>query len=674
MGLLSFFSKRAPSEEERDERPAPRVDAAQLRQLALADPAEEVRQAAVRALPIQDQRTFSEVVRTGRHLDTRAMALARLAEPERRIAVVLDGMMPDALRTQALVGLGPDRRLCEIYRPNASTVFKNALFDVLERLDDDVFWAEVARTEPEVNLRARVIGHIKSEKVCASLYRTEPDANLRRMLTDLVRTPEGLASLIEVVATQEERVRLIGRIVDPAFLKHLVLHERNLESRLEALGRLGPPEMVCEIAAADVPAPVAAEALARLRDDEERGVVAMRSPHEEIRAEALRLITDEDVLSRLEDEAAAPEIRWLAGRRLGSVPTKELAGIKNGATLRRLIELETEPEVSAWLVGRVKDIETLRALGGTAFPGTAAAQRRLKEREGPLGIRFMLVPGRPYEMSLFPITIRQVREALGPDAVGKGGDELPAAGVTPEVATRFCEFLNTRGVGHHRLPSFEEWRHACLTDDSHWLDVAAEQFSWAEALMGTRRLAFGAKSRRSVAMAWPNPWGFLDMVGNVAVWVDDSPRHKLHLAVDDPLALGGDPASPAAFAVAAGVSWADPRVKKDNLERLVARSALSGWAADKVGFRVVCEAPEKALRGAAPSKFKVVLLPQTAPGVTKERVMAALAGCWPEAADRAAAWYRVAPTVVLPGGAYTEARRVKRLLEGCGACVQLGPA
>src|SRR5690606_20183185 len=220
------------------------------------------------------------------------------------------------------------------------------------------------------------------------------------------------------------------------------------------------------------------------KDDRGLEQVAMHSPHEKVRDEALRRITDEDVLDRLEDNAPWPEVRWLAGRRVGSMPLKALDKITNGKTLQRLIEQEQEPDVASWLVNRVNDQETLRVLSGTSFPGTIAAQRRLKEREGPLGLRFMQVPGRPYEMSIFPVTIAQLREALGPEAGGAGDPRLPATKVTPEEAAKFCEFLTAKGGGLYRRPSYEEWWHACVADDENWLDVQTGQLSWAEALLG----------------------------------------------------------------------------------------------------------------------------------------------------------------------------------------------
>jgi len=102
---------------------------------------------------------------------------------------------------------------------------------------------------------------------------------------------------------------------------------------------------------------------------------------------------------------------------------------------------------------------------------------------------------------------------------------------------------------------------------------------------------------------------------------------------------------------------------------LVAREALGGYAADKVGFRVLRENTAKA---GARLQFKLVLLPETAgPGVMQADVLASLHGRWMEARTRGETWYRVAPTVVLSSGIYEEIRRYKTMLEQCGAQVRL---
>ncbi|MEY4489506.1 MAG: hypothetical protein RIQ79_2014 [Verrucomicrobiota bacterium] len=639
-----------------------------LHAAALSDSTEENRLAAIQF--VEDQTILAEVVRKEYCPNNRVAAITRITDPNQRISLVLDPMLPEELRRIALESLGPDPRLREAYLPTASAIFREALINALGGLRDDPFWFQVARLDPNSVIRARAMGQIRAVESYVELYRFERDRELAQMLTDFVNEPELLWRMMEIQHNEFERLQIVGRIHDEAVLAKIVRTDRSLTLRLTVLDRIENPALIREFALEAVPAEVALSALEQIRDEKQRATVAMHSPHEEVRLEALRLITNEDVLDRLEEHAPHPEIRWLAGRRTGSMPLKALNGITSGQTLRRLIELEQEPEVATWLVNRVNDKETLRVLGGSSFPGTHAALRRLREREGPLGLRFMQVPGRPYEMSVFPVTIAQLREALGPDAGGKGDPQLPATKVTPEDAEKFCKLLTGAGGGVYRLPSYEEWWHVCVAGDENWLNTQIGHFSWEEALVGTRKLAFGCAGRRSALAAWANPWGFLDMVGNVAVWVDDSLRYWTHLAADDPLAVGGDFSDSSSFAAAAGVCWADGKVNKERLRRVVARSAVSGWAADKVGIRVVCEREAEK----SDARYKVTLLAQPAPGQTKERASQMIASVWSGAADRIATWYRVAPVAVMTSGTYAEAKSIARMLENCGAMVQVAPA
>lgn len=642
----------------------------QLNAEALSNPIEEDRLAAIQL--VEDQEVLAEVVRKEYCMANRVAAIKRITSQNQRVILAVDPMLPEDLRRMALEGLGPDLRLREMYRPSASEPFRDAVINTLGGLRDDKFWFEVARSDPNPTIRARAMGQIKAEEAYVDLYRFERNLELSRMLTDFVTSPELLRRMMDIQQVDFERLQIAGRIHDEDVLAKIVRTDRSVSLRLAMLDRIDNDGLVRKFAQEDVPVEVALRALERIRDEEQRAKVAMHSPHEDVRVEALRLITREDLLEQLEEHALRPEIRWLAGRRGGSMPLKALNEITSGKTLQRLIEHEQEPEVATWLVNRVNDRETLRVLGGTSFPGTHAAQRRLREREGPLGLRFMQVPGRPYEMSVFPVTIAQLREALGPDAGGKGDLQLPATKVTPEDAEKLCQILTSSagGGGVYRLPSYEEWWHVCVSGDENWLNAQIGHLSWAEALVGTRRLAFGCAGRRPAVGAWPNPWGFLDMVGNVAVWVDDPLHYWMYLAPDDHLADGGDYADDSSFAPAAGVSWADGKVDKARLRRVVARSALSGWASDKVGIRLVyeCEAEKSPLR------YKVTLLPQPAPGQTKERATHMIANLWPGAADRIESWYRVAPITVLASGTYSEAKVIARLLESCGAMVQLTTA
>ncbi len=668
--MLSQFLKRSWFDADwkvRQKTAQTHKDPAQLRRLALSDVSEEVRVAAVGNLDVPE--ILAEVVRVSECERTRREALGRIRDMEVRLRLVLSPGLPDELRALALHGLPCDVRLTGAYQPESADAFRLVLLNVLQGLEEDVFWTNVARMDPNPAVRLAACSRIRCERTLLKLYRTEQSPELRHVLSDGVKSPEMIFQLLKIETRESQRIWLASRITDEGLLKRIVIEEANPHVRQSALLRIQGEASLVEIACANVPAPVASAALARLHDDEARAQVAMRSPHEEVRAEALRPILDEEVLSRLEEEAAHPEIRWLAGRRNDSMPIKALGEIQHGPTLLRLIEMEPEPEVATWLVGRVEDQETLRVIGGSTFPGVLAARRRLDERSGPLGLRMLNVPGRPYAMSVFPVTVAQLREALGEEVAGKGADDLPAVGMSPEVALRFCDYLNKMDEGGgYRLPSLEEWRHAALTDDDNWLEAATGEFSQADVLLGKQRVAYNVRARRSARLAWPNPWGFLDAVGNVAVWVDDAARPWLHLAPRDLLAMDGDPSSPSDFAVAAGACWADSRVRKDHLARLVARPALRAYASDKVGIRVVRDIDNLL---PTTTRYKLVLRPELAPGYTPQLVQAALLQRSEEVAEKYTTWRRVAPAVVLQGGNYREVRKLKNLLENCGAFTRM---
>ena len=119
---------------------------------------------------------------------------------------------------------------------------------------------------------------------------------------------------------------------------------------------------------------------------------------------------------------------------------------------------------------------------------------------------------------------------------------------------------------------------------------------------------------------------------------------------------------------AAGACWADSRVRKDHLARLVARPALRAYASDKVGIRVVRDIDNLL---PTTTRYKLVLRPELAPGYTPQLVQAALLQRSEEVAEKYTTWRRVAPAVVLQGGNYREVRKLKNLLENCGAFTRM---
>lgn len=666
--MLSFFANKGWDHRDwkvRQKTALQSKDEARLRSHALTDVSEEVRVAAVGQ--INDSEALLEIAKVSACPRTRQLAVKRIRSPEALNVLIFNHSLPEDVRICALGGVPADENLLGAYLPEAPPDFRSALLEKVKGVEQDVFWSNVAQQEPLLDLRVAAIERIRSEKALAKLTRTESDPELRRLISDRVHAPELLYQLLQIETRESQRIWLASRIDAPEYLDRIVRGDENPHVRKAALLRIRHPATLVGLACDNLPLFIANAALARLHDDESRGRIAMTSPHESVRAEALRTICDEGVLARLEEEAEHPDIRWLAGRRNDSMPIRALNEIQHGPTLRRLIELEPEADVATWLVGRVEDQETLRVIGGSTFPGDIAARRRLSECKGPYDLRFMPVPGRPYAMGVFPVTNRQLREALGPSA-STGDDDLPATGMPPEVAARFCEALNAHGRRAYRLPSFDEWLHATLTDDENWLLAATGQLSSGDSLLGKQRVAFNARGRRCARLARPNPWGLLDMVGNVVVWVDNSALPWLALAKNDPLALDGDLNYPSDFAAAAGVSWADTRVRKEQLQRVVAHATLAGWAADKVGFRVVCE-----LENALPptTRYEVFLDRATAPGFTHERVFAALRQRSREIATKLETWYRVAPAMILQTASYPEARQLRSVLESCGATTRL---
>src|SRR5690606_3063023 len=130
--MLSFFSKRGSTATDSNAQAwaaLARSDPERLHSLALSAPTEDVRLSAVQV--IDDQATLAMVVRKEPGKLAREVAIQRITDPEYRISLATDPMLPEELRLMALEGLGPDPRLCAIYRPAASEALRTALLTVL---------------------------------------------------------------------------------------------------------------------------------------------------------------------------------------------------------------------------------------------------------------------------------------------------------------------------------------------------------------------------------------------------------------------------------------------------------------------------------------------------------------------------------------------------------------
>jgi hypothetical protein len=662
--MFSFFTARGWNHSDwrvRESAALRLKDRDKLLQLALNDVATEVRVAAVKSL--DDEPALLEVVRSGACEKSRLLALSRLEDPALRLQLARDKSVPVELRVHSLHGVAAGPDIEPLYDPREPAAFKVA---VAERLVNQELLARIATTEADRELRLIAMRRLTNEVLCFSLLTKESDVGLRRVLSDRLTSP---AMLREALADEDDagnRTALVERIEDEALLAETARTDLEPTVRKAAIRRIRSAVTRVELACAGTSTDLALEALAGLADDRDRAAVATRAIDEKVRWEALRGISDAGAVRQVREQAQAPEIRWRAGRRLGELLTADFAQVSSVRILRQAIEEEQVPEVARWMIGHLHDRPALEVLTRSPNPHSAGpASQRLAETIGPYGIRFVPIPDRPYEMSAFVITLGQMRIVLGQAGAATERIDFPATGVPLELAQTFCARLTEAGGLVCRLPLFDEWLHACFTDDDTWFERRERTHEPNEQLLQAALVPINAEGPRSIQLAWPNPWGLLDMLGNVACWVDSTPRFLLRQPslLSDPLAAGETFSAPEEFAAAAGVHWADQRVRRGRLERLVRRANLDGYARDKIGFRVIRENPACQHHAL---EFRLTLLAETAPGTTPVEVCEELQGKILGGRNQARSWYQVAPVIAFRSSKYEDVCRLKAVIDACG--------
>lgn len=187
---------------------------------------------------------------------------------------------------------------------------------------------------------------------------------------------------------------------------------------------------------------------------------------------------------------------------------------------------------------------------------------RLDEEAGLSGADAVSRPTKPY---------------LPPDR-GFGHEGYAAISMSHKNATEFCRWLSARTGRAYRLPTEDEWEHAALAGSSgpYCTDAAGlDEVAWYAANADGTPHPVGRRK--------PNAWGLHDVHGNVAEWVDGRDGQ--------PVTKGGSYLDKAdrlrvSERVPDDPAWnmSDPQVPKS-----------VWWLANGpfVGFRVVCESPEK---------------------------------------------------------------------------------
>ena len=187
---------------------------------------------------------------------------------------------------------------------------------------------------------------------------------------------------------------------------------------------------------------------------------------------------------------------------------------------------------------------------------------------------------------------RPTKPYLPPDR-GFGHEGYAAISTTHKSVTKFCEWLSAKSGKKYRLPTEDEWEHACragaaASSPFFFGDDPARlpDFAWFK--------ANADGTPHPVAKKQPNAWGLFDMHGNVREWVngrDGKPTTKGGCYLDDP------PALHISARASQDRTWnqTDPQIPKS-----------TWWLSDGpfAGFRIVCEAdpadPAKPARSDAP--------------------------------------------------------------------------
>ena len=177
------------------------------------------------------------------------------------------------------------------------------------------------------------------------------------------------------------------------------------------------------------------------------------------------------------------------------------------------------------------------------------------------------------------------------------GPDRPASYVSWEHAVEFCRQLTEaeRRAGRlaadrsYRLPTEAEWEYACrAATRTTWSFGDEERFLEEHAWFRGNTVDRGDAEPHEVGLKKPNPWGLLDMHGNLNEWCGDWYANNSYKP-SPPDAVMTDPRGPSAggsFRIIRGGNLYDGPIGCRAAVRYV---AIPSSREPMTGFRVVCE-------------------------------------------------------------------------------------
>mgnify|MGYP005847083259 CR=1 FL=1 len=552
---------------------------------------------------------------------------------------------------------------------------------IIEKSNNPEFCRGIFENSTNPGRRICVIMKIADPEYLRDAYLKETESVVRSAIIDRIEDNKILSEFFEDEDDEDARVKIVEKISDTEKLFSVACDDYNIDVRRAAVRAIKDPAKLARIAIENEDAVIQETVFdGDLSDDHLYSIVKEASSHS-VRCEAIARVEDVSLLQKLAEESILPDVVWFCSRRLGKLPISTLKQIDSDEILVRAARQETQKIARVAAIRGIKDkflVNCLKDSGDAEL--SAVAEALGKEVEGPLGLRFLQVPNRAYQMSVFPVTgeqFAQWKEDSGDRAAAKRYAELrdfPATNVSPDEAQEFCNWLSERDKVRYRIPYFDEWKHAAVCDSPDWFSTG--RLRALRDQEEVEMILFGQlHSARPLHEAVPNPWGFLDTIGNILEWTNDKIYSERELRAGiavDAFAQTPDENRGAVrlgdFAYASGNHWADRRIRPGRWKRLIHRENLDGKASGKIGFRVL---RFDLSTGIEPLEYELTLMPEVKHGYSTDQVCRGVSQSILSDFESIKKRFTVAPVRLGVFRDYAAALRLKESWESSGAQVEL---